>query len=198
MRKRLLALAVLSLAAATVSFAALRPSPPQRGMTGTLSQHEHEGEGKMLISFSSMYGVDGPFVGDGFPIRDIPGDELPWEIHSARGRLDTDGHLTLQIRGLVFKDEEGVPEELRGINDETEFRAAVSCWTEEGDAVTTVNVVTQGFPASRSGDSFIRTTVDLPNPCVAPIVMVLAGSEDKWFAVTGFESEGEGEGEGGD
>ena len=29
----------------------------------------------------------------------------------------------------------------------------------------------------------------LPNPCVAPIVFVLAGSEDKWFSVTGFESE---------
>jgi hypothetical protein len=24
---------------------------------------------------------------------------------------------------------------------------------------------------------------------VAPVIMILAGSEDKWFAVTGFESE---------
>jgi hypothetical protein len=192
MTKRTLGVfAALSLAAASVTVAALRdrPSSPQRGMPGALSQQEHEGEGKTLIAFSSMYGVDGPFVGEAFAIRDIPGDELPWEIRSARGRLDTDGHLTLQVRGLVFKDEEGVPEELRGINDETEFRAAISCLTEEGDAVTTANVVTQGFPASRSGDSLIRTTVELPNPCVAPIVMVLAGSEDKWFAVTGFESE---------
>jgi hypothetical protein len=192
MTKRTLGVfAALSLAAASVTVAALRdrPSSPQRGMPGALSQQEHEGEGKTLIAFSSMYGVDGPFVGEAFAIRDIPGDELPWEIRSARGRLDTDGHLTLQVRGLVFKDEEGVPEELRGINDETEFRAAISCLTEEGDAVTTANVVTQGFPASRSGDSLIRTTVELPNPCVAPVVMVLAGSEDKWFAVTGFESE---------
>jgi hypothetical protein len=30
--------------------------------------------------------------------------------------------------------------------------------------------------------------VTLPNPCVAPVVFILAGSEDKWFAVTGFES----------
>lgn len=41
------------------------------------------------------------------------------------------------------------------------------------------------------GDSSIRATVNLPNPCVAPIIMVLAGSEDKWFAVTGFEAEEE-------
>ena len=46
-------------------------------------------QGAALISFESMYGVDGPFVGDGFPIRDIPGDELPWTLRSARGRLDT-------------------------------------------------------------------------------------------------------------
>jgi len=61
--------------------------------------------------------------------------------------------------------------------------------TETGDTVTTANVITGGFPATRSGDSTIRTTVELPNPCVAPVVFVLAGSEDKWFAVTGFESE---------
>ncbi len=29
-----------------------------------------------LISFDAMYGVDGPFVGAGYPIRNVPGDEL--------------------------------------------------------------------------------------------------------------------------
>jgi hypothetical protein len=57
--------------------------------------------------------------------------------------------------------------------------------------VRTVNVITQGFPANEKGDSNINAKVELPNPCVAPIVFVLAGSEDKWFAVTGFESEEE-------
>ena len=27
-------------------------------------------------SFDAMYGVDGPFVGAGYPIRNVPGDEL--------------------------------------------------------------------------------------------------------------------------
>jgi hypothetical protein len=40
-----------------------------------------------------------------------------------------------------------------------------------------------------NGNSFIDQKLDLPNPCVAPIVFVMAGSEDKWFAVTGFERE---------
>jgi hypothetical protein len=49
--------------------------------------------------------------------------------------------------------------------------------------------VTEGFPATPTGDSVIHADIELPNPCVAPIVMVLAGSENKWFAVTGFEAE---------
>jgi hypothetical protein len=93
------------------------------------------------------------------------------------------------VKGLVFKDVPEVPPELRGKNDEAQFRAVVSCLTESGDAVKTANVITQGFPATASGDCSIRATVDLPNPCVAPVVMVLAGSEMKWFAVAGFESE---------
>jgi hypothetical protein len=76
-----------------------------------------------------------------------------------------------------------VPPELRGINDEESFRAVVSCLTEEGETVVERNVFTAPFPATPGGDSKIRTTVELPQPCVAPTVLVLAGSEDKWFAV---------------
>ena len=147
--------------------------------------------GRTLLAFDAMYGVDGPFVGEAFPIRGIPGDELPWTISSAKGRLDTDGHLTLTVRGLVFTDDEEVPPELRGINDEESFRAVVSCLTEEGETVVERNVFTAPFPATPAGDSKIKTTVELPQPCVAPTVLVLAGSEDKWFAVVGFEEEEE-------
>lgn len=151
---------------------------------------DHGGEqSHTLLAFHSMYGVDGPFVGDAFPLRGFPGDELPWTIKSAVGRLDTDGHLTIRIRGLVFTDDEVVPPELRGINDEPTFRAAVSCTTEKGDSVVRRKVITEPFPATPSGNSSIRATVELPNPCVAPTVLILAGSEDKWFAVVGFESE---------
>jgi hypothetical protein len=151
--------------------------------------HAKTARPRILVQLETMYGVDGPFLGDANEIRDVEGDELPWEIHGAHGWLKSDGHLRLRIRGLVFKDEEGVPPELRGKNDETEFRGLVSCLTEVGDSVQTQNVETAGFPATESGDSDIDATIVLPNPCVAPIVFVLAGSEEKWFAVTGFEAE---------
>jgi hypothetical protein len=142
-----------------------------------------------ILAFDTMYGVDGPFVGDAHPIDGIPGDELPWEIRAVSGHLFSNGFLAIAVHGLVFKDDPSVPEELRGKNDEAEFRAAVSCLTEEGDDVLQRNVVTEGARASESGNALILARVELPDPCVAPRVFVLAGSEDKWFAVTGFESE---------
>jgi hypothetical protein len=175
MRKlTIFAIAVLSLVG--VSFAA------------DSAVHGNAQHAKRLLAFKTMYGVDGAFVGD--PIRGIIGDELPWEIAEfIRGKLDTEGHLTIAVRGLVFEDDPSVPPELRGKNDETEFRGLVSCQTEKRHRVVTKNVITEGFPATLDGNSFINATIELPSPCVAPIIMVLAGSENKWFAVTGFEAE---------
>lgn len=139
-----------------------------------------------IISFGTMYGVDGPFVNKK-QIRDVLGDELPWEIARASGSLSTDGHLVVNVTGLVFANDESVPPELRGINDEAQFRALVSCLVETKKKVGTVNVLSAGFPATRSGDATIDTFVSLPDQCVAPIIFVMSGSEDKWFAVTGAE-----------
>ena len=146
---------------------------------------------RSVLSFHAMYGVDGAFVGDANPIRGIIGDELPWDIGNAtNGRLDSNGRLRIQVHHLVFADDPSVPPEIRGTNDEPFFRAVVSCLTvDSGGNVVTSNLTTAGFPATVTGDCFIDTHVDLPTPCVAPMVLVLAGSEDKWFAVTGVESE---------
>src|SRR5262245_44990645 len=150
---------------------------------------EHRHRPDVIVRFHTMYGVDGPFVGDANPIRGVPGDESPWEISRASGTLDTEGDLRIRVRGLVFKDNPDPA--LIGKNDEAEFRGLVSCLTEQGSSVVESNVMTAGFPATESGNSLIDAKVELPNPSVAPIIMVLAGSEDKWFSVTGFESEEE-------
>jgi hypothetical protein len=148
---------------------------------------------RKVLSVHSMFGVVGPFVGGANPIRGLVGDELPWAIgHATHGQLDANGRLKLHVQGLVFADDPSVPPELRGTNDEAFFRAVVSCLTVDSTgAVVTTNLVTDGFPATTSGDAEIDATVDLPRTCVAPIVFVIAGSEDKWFAVTGAESEGD-------
>lgn len=141
---------------------------------------------KLVLSFKTMYGVAGSFLGETNPVRGVNGDELPWILKSAKGKLFSDGRLIIRIRGLVFPVDPSVPENLRGTNDETQFRALVSCLTEESGAVVEQNVVTEGFPATVKGNSDIVAQIELPRPCVAPIVMVLAGSEDKWFSMTGY------------
>src|SRR5262245_8142247 len=146
-------------------------------------------QSKVIIAFGTMYGVDEAFVGDANPIRDVVGDELPWQVRSVRGRLDVTGHLKIRVRGLVFTNDDIVPPDKRLTNDETDFRALVSCLSEDGDTMTMENVMTEGFPSSPSGNSDIDAHITLPSPCVAPIVFVMSGSEDKWFAVTGFEAE---------
>ena len=146
---------------------------------------------KRILSVGTMYGVDGAFIGATHPIHQLPGDELPWAIHSVRGLLDSAGRLKLNISGLVFTNDPSVPPELQGINDETQFRAVLSCQTTNaaGDVVDT-NIFTEGFPATMSGDCTIDAAIDLPKPCISPVIFIVAGSEDKWFAVTGFEAEG--------
>jgi hypothetical protein len=145
----------------------------------------------LLLAWGSMYGVDGPLLGEENAIRGVVGDEAPWVVARARGFLTTDGHLVISVRGLVFKDDPLSPPDEIGKNDEAQFRGLVSCLTEDGDSIVPANVVTGGFPATTTGDSLINARLQLPNPCIAPIVMVLAGSEDKMFAVTGFEAEGD-------
>ncbi len=60
----------------------------------------------------------------------------------------------------------------------------MSCLSIDGEEVVTINVATDPFPASTGGDSHIKDTVELPSPCVAPIVFV-GPNATTWFAVTG-------------
>ena len=151
--------------------------------------HAKKDRNRVVMDFATMYGVDEAFVGAN-PIRGLIGDELPWEIvGGVHGRLTNRGHLRIRVRGLVFTHDTEVPPEKQGTNDEDQFRGVVSCLVEQGGQIVTMNITTDGFSATPSGDSDIDAQLELPEECVAPIVFIIAGSEDKWFAVTGFSSE---------
>jgi hypothetical protein len=139
------------------------------------------GHKRLLLAFGSLYGVDGPFLNVPYPANGVAGDEAAWIVGPSAGSLTTDGHLKISVRGLIFAD--GRP------NDEATFRALVTCVTDDGTNIGTASVLSPGFPASPAGNSNIDAHLRLPNPCIDPIVMILAGSEDKWFAVNGFEAE---------
>src|SRR5262245_28374223 len=139
---------------------------------------------KDVLAFRGMVAVDGPFVGATNPIRTVPGGGLPWQIDRARGELGSDGSLRVSVEGLVLLDGPPVPEDLQGTNPVPSFLAIVSCLTSVNGAFTTTNVATAPFAASPDGDAIVRTTVALPDPCVAPIVFVTSPT-GAWFASTG-------------
>ena len=60
--------------------------------------------GRTILAFSTMYGVDGPFL-NSTQVRGVLGDEAPWVVGRVSGFLKKDGHLDIQVKGLVFKND---------------------------------------------------------------------------------------------
>ena len=139
--------------------------------------------GKDVLKWEVMAPVDGPFVGTGTPVRKLAGGGFPWEIDRAKGELRTDGALEVRVEGLVLARKAPVPPALQGTNPVPQFRAIVSCLTPESP-VDGENVATAPFDASPEGDARFKGSVELPDPCVAPIVFVTSPA-NQWFAVTG-------------
>jgi len=154
------------------------------GLIGIASPASGSNEQKIL-QFQTMVGVAGPFVGSANPIRGINGGGLPWQIDEAAGKLSSNGKLEVTVQGLVLLDGPLVPVALRGTNPIANFLGIVSCTTVINGAPATSNVATDPFPATVTGDSKIEAQVDLPHPCLAPIIFV-GPSATTWFAVTGL------------
>jgi hypothetical protein len=146
------------------------------------------GHGSKILKFHTMVGVPRPYTDPVNAIRGVPGGGLPWVIDSAKGELQVDGEVEVDVEGLVLdpNDQDVIDAGLAGTNPVPSFKAIVSCLSTDaaGNAVTS-NVETGLFPASTSGDSEIEDTVDLPDPCIAPIVFVTSPG-GQWFASTGF------------
>jgi hypothetical protein len=138
-----------------------------------------------VIAFERMVGVFGPFLGPTNAIRGVSGAGAPWVIEEGRGELDGDGTLFVDVRGLVLADDPAVAPERRLTNPAAGFRAVVSCMTvDEVGGTTFMNVTTEVFPATPTGDAVIEANVALPTPCIAPIVFV-TNPAGNWFAATG-------------
>jgi hypothetical protein len=151
--------------------------------------HGHsEGKGHKsltVLEAETMFAVDGPFVGAANPIRGINGGGLPWQIDEAEVELTSKGRIEVEVDDLVLLEAAPVPLDRQGTNPAPNFVAVVSCLTTVDGVVTTANVAADPFPASTRGDSRIKDTIDLPDPCIAPIVFV-GPNPGTWFAATGL------------
>jgi hypothetical protein len=138
-----------------------------------------------LVRGDVMVGVSPPYTGAANPIRGINGGGAPWEIGDAEFRLRASGRVDVEFEGLVIAPSVGPPN--GGINPVANMKVTVSCLsTDATGAATTVNVSSETFPVDRAGDAKARVQVDLPSPCIAPIVFIANGNAaGAWFAASG-------------
>lgn len=132
-----------------------------------------------VLEFDTMAPVVAPFTGTSNPIRGVRGGGVPWQITSAKGELSTGGKLEIDVQGLVIV--------ATGTNPIPFFRGVVNCLTTDSPT-DGVDLVTDPVPATSAGDAKIEAQLELPSPCIAPIVFVTNGTgaaPGAWFAVTG-------------
>jgi hypothetical protein len=138
-----------------------------------------------ILSFETMVGTPVAYTGTRSPIRGVNGGGLPWTLREGKGELRADGRVEVKVRGLVLADDPVVPPARRLTNPVAAFRVKVSCLTVDAAGLAaTVNVTTGDFPATPAGDAEIEAAVELPVPCIAPIVFV-TNSGGAWFAASG-------------
>jgi hypothetical protein len=139
-----------------------------------------------LVSFDRAFGDSSPFLGATGAVRGVNAAGLPWQVSDAHATLLTDGTLFVSVRGLVIANDPSVPAGLRGVNPVPAFAAVVSCiTTSAAGAITTTNLTTANFAAGPAGDDDLVQQLALPEPCVAPVVLVTSPNAGVWFAAMG-------------
>ncbi len=148
-----------------------------------------------IIEFDTMVGVHKAYTAArNNPIRGINGGGLPWVIGAAEGELKQSGDLEVSVIGLVLdpNDPDVIGRNLAGQNPIPNFKALVSCQSVDASGnASVVNVSTGLFPATTGlasaggGNANIEAHLDLPKPCIAPIIFVTSPG-GAWFAATGY------------
>jgi hypothetical protein len=137
-----------------------------------------------ILEFDTMVGVPMGLTGTASQpvLRGIRGGGLPWVLTSAHGQLTTSGKLEIEVQGLVLAAGTNA-----GSNPIAIFRGLVSCLGSDGSVQ---NISTGPFPATigpasaGGGNAKIEAIINLPQPCIAPIIFVTSDG-GSWFAATG-------------
>ena len=133
-----------------------------------------------ILGFDTMVGNPPAFIGATNPIRGINGGGASWTVGSASGELTVGGHLEIKVQGLVLAT--------TGSNPSATFRGLVSCLKMDGSSeriLTDPFPATTGLATSGGGNAKIEANLNLPQPCIAPIIFVTNSAGTGWFATTG-------------
>jgi hypothetical protein len=141
-------------------------------------------KGPKILQFDTMVGIPLGLTPsqNPTPLRGVPGGGLPWMLTDASGQLRANGHLEIEVEGLVLAAGANA-----GKNPIASFRGLVSCVNADG-TITNISTdpfpATTGFAADGGGNATIEADLTLPQPCIAPIVFVTSPT-GSWFAATG-------------
>lgn len=106
-----------------------------------------------------------------------------WKLSAGRARLSSDGRLQIHIKGLVLDDpstgsSNGTPD---GVTDVT---GVLIC----GGSGGSVAAQTARVALPQTGNVWIRTHINIPEHCTAPVIVVrevFEGNDGGWLAATG-------------
>ena len=134
------------------------------------------GDGRKVLEARVLAPLPREYTGAAGAIRGVNGAGAQWSIGDAEADLRSDGRLEINVEGLIVT--------ARGNNPLKQFQAIVSCQSIVNGVPAVTNVSGGLFDANTAGDAQTETNVDLPTPCLAPIVFVTTPG-GSWIAVTG-------------
>lgn len=136
------------------------------------------------IKSDKMIGVPATMTGPAGNIRGINGGGLSWGIGEAVVSVKASGKIDVEFENLVFTAGPNT-----GKNTVGSMAIVVSCLDASNQPVNVASVpfpVTVATATDPGGDADIKTRVDLPSPCFAPIVFITNAAGTAWFAVDGL------------
>ncbi|HEU5362707.1 MAG TPA: hypothetical protein VFU56_05150 [Gaiellaceae bacterium] len=116
-------------------------------------------------------------------VHGVPAGGAPWVLDRGQVKLGADGHIKVELRGLVIPVAHGTfpAGTARPV---TTVRASLFCAPDTSGAAATTGSV----PISEDGDARIDDRIALPSTCLAPTVLVQPNALDAYIALPGWRS----------
>jgi hypothetical protein len=144
--------------------------------------------GTILVLFNGGIGVD-PVQGiatTGSPVPNfvcgVPPGGAPWRIGSLQAEVDTDGHISVDGRGLLLAGSKGI-----GTNGGQTVQAVLFCISPANKCGTPSVTSPTGVPLAANGDFLIDDTLTPLPPllsCTHPVLLItqVPANGGRWFA----------------
>ena len=125
--------------------------------------------------------------GSGRTVRSVASGGVPWVVApDSEVRITEGGRLRADVSGLLITGTGGAADGTTG--SVTQVAASLTCTNAaSGDAGAPSVVTTAPVPLSPAGNARIDERLALPDPCIAPVVLIRANSATgPWIAASGF------------